>query len=154
MEPMTHLADIRQRLWLAATLVAIVFTVLVGGVGALGSEAFAASQKKSCCCDASGGDMVQKGQSHHQKAQSESDCHDVCQDHGCTCHIAPDNNTPAGNVLALSNSTISFAPALAAQDHLQLRLPQPRAPGVVSSPLAPIPPHSPPLFLLHQTFLI
>lgn len=151
---MTPLANIRQRLWLAATLVAVLFTVLVGGVGVLGGEAFAAGEQESCCCS-SEMDKAEAGASHHQKMQADSNCHDTCQDHGCNCHIAPANSTPTGNVLALSSSTISFAPALAAQDHVQQRLPKPRAPSRVSPPSAATTTHySPPIFLLHQTFLI
>lgn len=152
---MTHLTQIRQRLWLLAAMVAIVFTVLVGGVGVVGGEAFAADGQSSCCCGSSESAQSNAGAMHHQKMQGGMDCHDSCQEHGCSCHISPDNNTPGGQTLALTSSTISFAPALPAQANAHIRLPEPRAPGVVRPTAATDSPHpSQPIYLLNSILLI
>jgi hypothetical protein len=149
------------RRWLQA--VTIMLGVLAGLTVAMTSASAlqSASSGHSCCCDSS-------DQKSKHEASAKTDCeHQVakaahasnpCKMAGpsgdCQCHVDSGDNAPAGDSVALSANTFSFAPAVAATLHPQLDIPLARAPSAVSSDW--LDSHSPPehLFLLHQTFLI
>ena len=135
------------RTWTATVL--FVMVAMFGGLFAVPSGAMAAqgtSSNHDCC-----GPSVAES----DPCEPAVDCGMIQMPQDCRCRISTDDNRPVGHVLALSNSTVTFGPAIAPQSNPHVDLPLPRAPGLVPTAehLRPSPP-SQPLYILNNILLI
>lgn len=73
----------------------------------------------------------------------------------CECHVMPDTGVAVEAAAALTSSTHSFDPAVAAQNNLQVDIPLAREPDdTASARHATFQPAAPPLYLLNSVLLL
>ncbi len=80
---------------------------------------------------------------HHQPA------------HSCDCHLVPDDGDPHADAVALTSSTVTFGPMVAAQTNLQVDIPLAREPDPNAALRhLRLEPASQPLYLLNSSLLL
>lgn len=144
----THIQTARRIVFAMAFLVVAALAVTVGA-----SSVFAQGEDE-CCCDTE--EQKAQMQSKHAESTSEADCEYGCSGDSCGCQIQrPTDGMPGLPAVVLTDATVSFGPMVAAQSNIQLRLPEPRAPGKLTAHGAvDTSPPSTPLYLKNRILLI
>lgn len=134
-----------MRRWAAkiTIFVAALGVISTLGLGVEGVASASAHSGDDCCCDKA-----------DQPQEATADGHDCCtaqQVSDCSCHFESHHGQPPGQSLALTGSTITYAPHAAAKVDVHVALPQPRAPSK-TRPADSLPPSAsgPPAYLRHQ----
>lgn len=144
----THISTARRIVFALAFLVVGALAVTVG------ASAVFAQGEGECCCDTD--EQKANMQSQHAESDSDDGCEYGCTGENCGCQIErPADGMPGLPAVVLTNATVSFGPMAAAQSNIQLRLPEPRAPGKLTAHgTVETSPPSTPLYLKNRILLI
>ena len=154
---MTELSQ-HSRLTRTASLIAGMAALIVVLVAPLSSVlGFASSPQAAhgCCTPEKKSKAAQdRAQEHCEHGLMSTAQGDTTQ-HSCGCHLMPQDAAVPGEVVALTSSTLSFGPAVAAPNNLQVDIPLAREPDEAKPTYAlHLPAASQPLYLLHGVLLL